>query len=313
MDLPIQLSNSTMTDDEIAEQRTSGQSFTRSFPLAQRGTGSIFLEFHKSGLVSVSHRVRDGDKKRQKKLGFHSSCFADFSLEYPDVAFITLAQAATLAEKHCKQRATVDSFDTVFKSETVNSQRRKRGFASFALMLRGYENSLEGRPAHHDVKSAFKCHLFEKMPDGVTLRYAKLLDMNARDVRPDDITPIISRVMHVKKRKTICNSIICYVSAAATWAKNYDSDVRIKPEDRLPQVFGIEYNYFKGMKKYKELTNKGKYQLSDRQLWLLWHQACQCMGKSGYLARLLIAIGGVRQQHLLAVSWDDVDLEYRFP
>ncbi len=301
-----------MTDDEIFSLRNSGKSFSKSVQLGRRGAGSIFVEFHSSGLVTLSHRVREGAKKRQKKLGFHASCFADFSLEYPDAAFITLSQATALAEKHCVQRKTVDSFETVFISEKVNNRRTKRGFASFKQMLECYENSLEGRSAHGDVKSAFKCHIFEKMPDE-SYRYSRLLDMNARDVRPDDITPVISRVMHVKKKKTICNSLIAYISAAATWAKNYDSDVRIKPEDRLPVAFGIEFNYFKGMKKYKELTKKGKYQLSDRQLWLLWHNACQCMGKSGYLARLLIAIGGVRQEHLLATAWDDVDLDFRFP
>ena len=302
-----------MTDDEISSLRKSGEYFTRSVQLGRRGAGSIFIEFHETGLVTLSHRVREDGKKRQKKLGFHASCFADLSLEYPDAAFITLDQAAALAEKHCSQRQSVDSFKTVFESEKANSKRQKRGYASFGQMLISYETSLVGRPSYEDAKSAFKCHLFEKMPDGKNLRYARLLDMNARDVRPDDIMPVISRVMHVKKKKTICNSLIAYISASATWAKNYDSDVRIKPEDRLPEAFGIEFNYFKGMKKYRELTKKGKYQLSDKQLWLLWHNACQCMGKSGYLARLLIAIGGVRQEHLLATAWNDVDLDFRYP
>ena len=73
------------------------------------------------------------------------------------------------------------------------------------------------------------------------------------------------------------------------------------------------YNPFYKKPVFNKSPRKGKYQLTDKQLWLLWHESLACMSKAGRLARLLITLGGVRQEHLLAARWQDVDLNTRYP
>ena len=137
--------------------------------------------------------------------------------------------------------------------------------------------------------------------------------MDARDVRPEDLKPMIDHVINVKGKGPTGNKIIAYVSAAATWAKNYDEDVTVKEGDRISEAFGIQMNPFLGMKKYSQFINKGKYQLTDKQLWLLWHESLRCMGISGRVARILIAIGGIRQEHLIKMTWEDFEEDAIYP
>ena len=54
-------------------------------------------------------------------------------------------------------------------------------------------------------------------------------------------------------------------------------------------------------------------QLTDKQLWLLWHESLRCMGMSGRVARILIAIGGIRQEHLIKMKWDDFEEDAVYP
>ena len=59
--------------------------------------------------------------------------------------------------------------------------------------------------------------------------------------------------------------------------------------------------------------NTQKYQLTDKQLWLVWHESLRSMGLSGRVARILIAIGGIRQEHLIKMSWDDFEEDAVYP
>ncbi len=61
------------------------------------------------------------------------------------------------------------------------------------------------------------------------------------------------------------------------------------------------------------MEKAGKGQLTDRQIWEVWHLAPTIMGKPGLVAQLLLALGGVRQEQLITTPWEKIKLEGSYP
>ena len=303
---------SPISDSDIANIRFPNKKIQRSAQLSHRGDGSVYIEIYPTGLVRLSHRIREGRGFLQTKLGLHSSCYADKYKDFPDEKFIGLEEAMKAAEELVAKVSSGDSYQSVHRHYKKRKQREKSGYASFEQMLLGYLEHMQGRRDYTSIRSTFKCHILEEMSNECR-RYGDLLRMDARDVTPEDLKPIIDDVINVKGKGPTANKIIAHISAATTWAKNYDEDVTVKESDRISGTFGIQINPFLGMKKYTQFINKGKYQLTDKQLWLLWHESLRCMGISGRVARILIAIGGIRQEHLIKMTWDDFEEDAVYP
>ena len=308
----VHMSASGFTDDDVGYLRKQGdKTTTKSIALSRRGLGSLFEEILPNGLVRLSHRIRETGRFIQTKIGFHISCIGDFKTDHPDELYLSLAEAMQEAEKIAARGKTHDNFKATHLSHSVDSKRKKRGYATVEQVLLCYRDSMKGRPSYGDIESCLNKHLFNDY-DGDKRRFEYFLSMQARDARPEHLMPVIIRMMQVKNLGSQCNRMISHVSAAMTWGKNYDTDARQNQFD-IPFYFGIETNYFLGMKKYREFEKKGKQQLSDRELWLLWHESLHCMGLTGRLARILIAIGGIRQEHLLAARWADFEQDAIYP
>ena len=302
---------SKFTDEDVDYLRQQDEKTTKSLALSRRGLGSLFVEVLPNGLVRLSHRIREDGRFIQTKIGFHVSCIGDFKTDHPDEHYLSLAQAMQEAEKIAAKGAAHDNFRSTHLSYSVDSKRKKKGYATVEQVLISYRDSMKDRPSYGDINSCLNKHLFNDY-DGEKRRFESFLSMQARDARPEHLVPVITRMMQVKKLGSQCNRMICHVSAAMTWGKNFDTDARLKKLD-IPYYFGIETNYFLGMKKYSEFEKKGKQQLSDRELWLLWHESLQSMGLTGRLARILIAIGGIRQEHLIAARWEDFEQDAIYP
>ncbi len=302
---------SEFTDEDVAYLRKLGEKATKSIALSRRGLGSLFVEVLSNGLVRLSHRIREAGSFTQTKIGFHVSCIGDCKTDHPDELYLSLAEAMQDAEKIAARGLAHENFKSTHLSHSVNAKRQKKGFATVEQLLIAYRDSLKGRASYGDIESCFNKHLFKDI-EGASCRFDSFLTMQARDARPEHLVPVITRMMHIKKLGSQCNRMISHISAAMSWGKNYDTDARQK-EQEIPCYFGIETNYFLGMKKYSEFEKKGKEQLSDRELWLLWHESLQSMGLTGRVARILIAIGGIRQEHLIATRWKDFEQDAIYP
>ncbi len=269
-----------ISDHDIANCRFPEKKIQRSVQLSHRGDGSVYVEIYPTGLVRLSHRIREGKNFLQTKLGLHSSCYVDKYKDFPNEKFIGMEEAMKAAEGLVSKVDSGESYQSVHRHHKKKKKREMSGFASFEQMLQGYLEHMKGRRDYTSIRSSFKCHILEEMSGG-RRRYEDLLRMDARDASPDDLKTIIDDVINVKGKGPTANRLIAHVSAATSWAKNYDEDVTIKNCDRIPEIFGIRTNSFLGMKKYSQFINKGKYQLTDKQLWLVWHESLRSMGLSG--------------------------------
>ena len=302
-----------LTDEDLSAIRLDGDSFTRSIPLSRRGYGSLFVEVHKNGLVKLSHRVREigGSSFTKAKIGFHLSCKEDFSTKHPNEHFLTLDEALIEAEKLGIRGASVGSYKSVHVSfSTKNTREKAIHYATVEDVLRGYINYLDGRVGHSSAKSVLSRYALGHSEDDPN-RQSAFLSMQAKDARQSDLTPIISHMYHNLGCTTQCNSLIDKVRSSFTWAMKEDSNVRDAKGNKLK--FAIETNYFRGMTRYTEFVSYGKPQFTDRELWCLWHEGVTAMGLLGRISRLLIAMGGVRQWHILRCPWSSFEYDNIYP
>ena len=126
-----------------------------------------------------------------------------------------LEEAAKVAEELMVKVNLGDSYQTIQKHHKKQKQREKSKYASFEKMLLGYMEHMKGRRDYTSIQSAFKCHILEQM-NSRGRRYEGLLQMDARDVRPEDLKPMIDHVINVKGKGPTGNKIIAYVSAGLT-------------------------------------------------------------------------------------------------
>ena len=204
-----------ISDSDIDKIRYPDKKIQRSIQLPRRGEGSVYIEVYPTGLVRLSHRIRDGKRFLQTKLGLHSSCYVDKHRDFPEEKFMGLEEAVKLAEELMVKVNLDGDYQSVQKHHQKRKQREKSKYASFEQMLLGYQDHMKERRDYISIRSTFKCHIFEELT-GTSRRYEDLLQMNARDAKPDDIKPIIDHVINVKGKGPTANKIISYVSAAAT-------------------------------------------------------------------------------------------------
>ncbi len=174
--------------------------------------------------------------------------------------------------------------------------------------MEGYINHMEGRRSYENLKSALTKHILKnkRLPQSV-------LNKSACFIVYEDLTPVFNHMLYVRRVYTATDRLIAFLSAAYTWGAKYDKDSTIR-EKEFPGIFNVVgYNPFYKTPSFNKNPKVGKYQLTDKQLWLLWHESLACMSKAGRLARLLLTLGGVRQEHLLVACWADVDINTRYP
>ena len=149
---------SSISDSDIANIRFPDKKIQRSIQLPRRGEGSVYIEIYPTGLVRLSHRIREKEKFLQTKLGLHSSCYGDKHNDFPDERFMGLEEAAKVAEELMVKVNLGDSYQTIQKHHKKQKQREKSKYASFEKMLLGYMEHMKGRRDYTSIQSAGPTH-----------------------------------------------------------------------------------------------------------------------------------------------------------
>ena len=297
-------------DTEIIERTKKGPYTAISEKLKNRGDGTLLVRIRKNK-AEFFYRYKDSGSNNYKhhKLGNHhlNGASGITTQKARDDAQIlaNLRRDGMNIEAHIL--ATQKARDQSNK-KTVQVEQEKNQLALFGTLLDDYiEIHLKERSSYTSVKSAFNLHI--KKVD----RFQHLLLKPAKDITPGDIVDIVARLIHEVKLQQQCNRMRSYLSAAFAWAMKYDLNPALKTLERQHIKYGVIANPVTNIPLQEHFEKKRKAQLSDRQIWLLWRYGPPTMGKAGIFAKLLLALGGVRQEQLLRVPWSKIQLSGSYP
>ncbi|WP_066017657.1 tyrosine-type recombinase/integrase [Endozoicomonas atrinae] len=296
-----------INDEVLINQAANGPYKEISQKLANRGDGTLLIRI-KPNKVELFFRYKEPGAKTYKyhKIGNHH-------LNSP--VGLTFQKALSDAQRLADLRRDGHDISEILnktkqelKPKPVASQpKTDTNIGTFQDLLNDYpEIHLAGRRSHKDVKNAFKNHIIN------VKRFGYLLEMPAAEIKPHHIVDIIARLIHEVGVKQQCNRVRSYLSAAFAWAMKHDHNPALVTSDR-PYKYKIEVNPVQNIPTQEDFESKGKEQLTDRQIWLIWHHGLSTMGKSGHLAQLLLALGGVRQEHVLNTPWEKIKLKGKYP
>ncbi len=141
----------------------------------------------------------------------------------------------------------------------------------------------------------------------VTESFPSFCSKKARDITPDDIVSILSKV-YQRGAKTYTNRLRSYLHAAFAYGLKADYDFARPGEKR----FGLSMNPVALIPKQGQHEKAGDRYLDHTEVKLLWNELPK-VEKVGCLivalTRFLIATAGQRPKQLLRATWKDYDLK----
>ena len=296
-----------INDEMLINYATNGPFREISQKLANRGDGTLLIRVKPSS-VKFFFRYKEAGARyyTHHVIGSHH-------LNSP--VGITFRKALNDAQRLADLRRDGHDISAILDQGKQESSSRlasvsppsKPDTGSFRSLLEDYlELHLAGRRSYESVKSAFTKHVIR------VKRFGYMLNLPANEIMPQHIVDIIARLIHEVGVRQQCNRVRSYLSAAFSWAMKHDHNPALATSDRNVR-FHITVNPVLNIPTQEHFESKGKEQLTDRQIWLLWHHGLPTMGKSGHRAQLRLSLGGVRQEHLLNTPWENIQLKGRFP
>ncbi|GAA4650684.1 site-specific integrase [Kistimonas scapharcae] len=285
----------------------------KSYSLGGKGAGSLSVEVNISGVYFYY--------KYKKLKQIFTSAIGQHNLLNQNENGISLRQALKRAKTYSDHKiaGTIDDYilgQKLAKKEKKDKfekekriKKEEKTHMTFRQFLEWYlKFLLHNRTKSHweDVTSAFNKYIFSKK------KFNSILKKKASDITSDDILAIINDayIDHDKVAKPIINRLRSYLLSSFSKGLQADYDYENKPE----KIIGLKYNPVSSVPRKKKIEGKGKEQLTDREIWLLWHYSINTMGeKLGRLVRLLLCLGGVRQEQLLRAEWIDLDIDFKIP
>lgn len=295
-----------MFDDSIViEKATNGFKGAISHKLMNRGDGTLLARI-RPNRAELFYRYKDPGESnyRYHKVGNHH-------LNTPQGITVqkALSEAQRLADLR-REGCELDDYlsQTKVKKEVKKKKTVKKKSATFEQLLNDYtEIHLKDRRSYYSVKVSLKKHILDEP------RFKHLIHSPANEVTPAHIVQIISRMIHELGLKQQCNRVRSYLSSAFSWGIKHDYNPALATTEREGIKYNIQFNPVLNIPVQEDFETYGKPQLSDRQIWLLWNYCLPTMGKAGHLAQLLLALGGIRQEHVLNTPWKKIVLSGKYP
>ena len=140
----------------------------------------------------------------------------------------------------------------------------------------------------------------------ITQPFPELANKKARDVSPDDIVSLLSKV-YQRGAKTYTNRLRSYLHAAFAYGLKADYDFARVGEKR----FGLAMNPVAMVPKQGQHEKARDRYLDHMEVWQLWHELPN-VDRVGVLIitaiQFLLATAGQRPKQLLRATWKDYDL-----
>ena len=272
-----------ITDNEVLNtfKELNGKATKKAYKLSGRGSGSLVIRY-RDKLVEFYYKYSENRKRNYKKIGsFHMNGSDGISVAK---AFDIAKTLSTIRSDGGDMQSYLDA---VGFSKNATQLEDLDTIATFGQLLTDYpELKLKGRSSYDNAKGMFKNHITELK------RFKRIINKPANEIEPKDLVPIIARMIHERGLRQQCNRIRTYLVAAFNWAIAHDLNPRLYNHDGKPRRYGIQYNPAHNIPVQEDFENSKKSQLTDRQIWLIWHHAPEIMGKGGWLCRLALALGG---------------------
>ncbi|UYM18597.1 site-specific integrase [Endozoicomonas euniceicola] len=284
----------------------------KSLSLGKKGSGSLYIETNLSG-VYFYYKYKKNGKVSLEPIGKHNllnassdgiglneaikraTIFADHNL------------AGTLSEYLADVKAVKEQKKEREKVEKEEAKKLET-YGSFEDLLIWYRDVFIGeeRDSYSDIKSAFNKHIFKKRN-----KFKKLLLKKATDITSDDIKLIFLDCIEIEGEvRVYMNRLRSHLHAAFKAMIKQEGDY----ENQHEITFNIKFNPVGSIPRKGEVENRGKDQLTDKEIWIIWHHGIEAMNTHlGYLSRLLLSLGGVRQGQLMKAEWFDVDTDFKIP
>jgi integrase len=176
---------------------------------------------------------------------------------------------------------------------------RQRQMGTFGQLLQAYLKSMETKPSHPKVQSSLNANVIRAFPD--------LLEVKAKDIQPDDITAILSRMIDAGIT-TNANRVRSYLHAAFKFGMTADHDPRKTVEGA---VFRLTANPVAKIPRQADFERVSHRALSPDEFQRLWEGAESAFSHPfGSLIRIMLTTG-LRPSELNRAKWEHVDFEKR--
>ena len=294
----------TINEKDIISKFEQGDFGAKSESVAGYGGGSLFVKIRKSG-IEFYYRFKVDGKFKSIKIDKHHLYKSSDGISLDQAR----EQAKLLSEKKEKENPEhflIDEREVKIKKK-IRKKEGKLYFGTFKEMLEDFKeiHVKEKLGSYSSINSAFNVHVY---------KHKNIINKKAKNITEEDISYILSKMIFCdpddpsrEVKRPIVNRVRSYLSSAFSWAKKYDNSPR-KIDKKAK--YNIKNNPVTDIEVMSDYENKeGKEQFNDRDVWILWNHSVAITGKTGHMIRLLFALGGVRQEHLLKLKWCDVQLD----
>ena len=274
-----------------------------------RGRGALMVR-RRGGSFLAFYRYWKGKQKNMVPLGSYkpTSKAAGFTLAQlreKALALATLRQDIAPADlkEHLEQQEKVRQQEA---KERQQQEQIEASRGTLTDLIDSYVASLHrnGRKSGRQVKNMLERHCLEAFPN--------LKEAKARDITPDDIVGIISRMID-EGLKSHCNRVRSYLHAAFAYGLKADHDpLHITTEGKR---FNLAFNPVAAVPRQAQFEQVRKRRLNDDEIRDMWQNIEK--GKPtwsplyGLLARFCLACYGNRPDQLNKVTWNDIDYQKR--
>jgi len=274
-----------MTDKELEKILLQKDYCSKSIKLGWRGEGSLRIKIKKSD-ISFFLAKKVAGRNKEIKIGTHISCDPRSGID--------LTEAMNTAKERSAQLFQI--INTHDKGGTLRD------------LMNGYiDIDLKGAASQYNVRKTVDKHLLNKA------RFANLCDKPANQCATRELSKVME-VMYQNGIRSTCNKMRSYLHSAYNWGAKQSLNWSDSHTQNDEVQFYIESNPIAVIPTDPSLETAGKKQLSDHEIWLLWHYGRIAMGDlPGRLARLLLAACGPRPEHILRVPWECIHEDESYP
>jgi len=279
------------TDRQVRGLRPRKSRYRVSKPIGTRIPGSLVLDIYPSGAKVFYYQYYRDRERILIKIGPYKKT--------PASAGWTLGAASDKAREYADQLSQGNNpkrYAEEHKQAALSDDRAYREAGTLKQLINSYLSAMEadGKRSARSVKNSLNTYVLEPFPD--------LARMKARDIRADDISRILARMIS-KKITTHTNRVRSYLSAAFNHGIKQDNNPRYYTEERIR--FGLEYNPVSAVPRQADYERAGEHVISEDEIRTIWND--ETMPELvGILVRLALTTGQ-RAGELSRLEWKHVD------
>ncbi len=283
------------TDRQVKGAKPRKSRYRVSKPIGTRIPGSLVLDIYPSGVkVFYYQYYRDSDrilikigpyKKTPSSPGWSLTAASDKAREYAD----------QLKNGNDPKRYVEEK-----EKELLKAHKADKEAGTLAQLIESYLAAMEadGKRSVQSVRNSLNIYVLNPFPD--------LSRMKARDIQPDDISKILSRM--IKNGVTVhTNRVRSYLHAAFNHGVKQQNNPRYYTEERTK--FDLEYNPVSAVPRQADYEKAGEHVISEDEIRTIWSD-----NTMPPLIEILVKLAfatGQRAGELSRLEWKNIDFADR--